>query len=268
MKFAGICFLIGLLVFFLWSRKNKKGEKKEKPVGKKEGDGQKNKIWKKKSLYIWLFIFQFVVLNFVYPGGWFEVKTIFWFFATRNSDKFVAVKEINKIVEKDEKQKISSIREKIKEIKEKTELTDKDKVKLRELANEVINVGKPKRQKALVEKPAPKPTTKMAWVLRLDGSSNHQSSDFVEVDENSMITITEKEIAFSYYKRNKKHDVWLVREKTDEFYHGVLNLSDGTKQDLYLLGGGEKFSGYIQQINGDGKSKKAFLRKEEVMIKK
>lgn len=224
MKLAGICFVIVVLFyFFMLSRKKEKSKEEEKMTEtkdtKKESSESSKKIWKKKSLYIWLFILQFVVLNFIYPGGLFEVKAIFWFFATRNSDK-------------------------------------------------VVNLGKPKRQKTLVEKPAPMPTTKMAWVLRLDGSFNHQDSEAVEIDEKSIFKATETEIMFSYYKRGEKHDVWLTREKTDEYYHGVLSLSDGTKQDLYLRGGGENFSGYIQQINGDGKSKKALLRKEEVMIRK
>jgi len=152
MKLAGIIFLIAIIIYFFRSlRKNKNKEIEEKKIeSKKEeekkernGDESKNKIWNKKSSYVWLFILQFVVLNFIYPGGWFEVKTLFWFFAQRNSDKYVALKDINTLLEKDEKQKISSVRAEIKKIEGKTKLTENDKRRLDELTNEIANVGKP-----------------------------------------------------------------------------------------------------------------------------
>src|SRR3990167_7122636 len=125
--------IIALLI--VWLRlKSKKGGTKTvgaNPVSATtKTSTTKNWCWWK--LITWLFILQFFILNFIYPGGWFEVKTLFWFFAARNSDKYVAVKKINDILERDEKKKISSLQVEIGKIDGKAELTPDDKMKLGE----------------------------------------------------------------------------------------------------------------------------------------
>ncbi|KKR30336.1 MAG: hypothetical protein UT63_C0101G0007 [Candidatus Gottesmanbacteria bacterium GW2011_GWC2_39_8] len=153
MKLAGIAFLVAVSAYFLLIRlirKKKKGDietEKTEPKNKEpdeSNDGKPvKKFWNKKSTYFWFFIIQFVFFNFIYPGRWFEVKTLYWFFATMNSDKYVAVKKINTILEKDNSKKLSSIQAEIKEMEGKTELTEDDKKKLGELTKEVLSVGKP-----------------------------------------------------------------------------------------------------------------------------
>src|SRR3989338_1712964 len=231
MKLAGIIFLIAIIIYFFRSiRKNKNKEIEEKKIeSKKEeekkernGDESKNKIWNKKSSYVWLFILQFVVLNFIYPGGWFEVKTLFWFFAQRNSDKYVAFKDINTILEKDEKQKISSVRVEIEKIKGKTKLTENDKRRLDELTNEITNVGKPTPPKLAS---ADKPQEKVEWVMSflvLDQKmekEKEQENSYYEVPVYELIS-NDLEITITYKGLKGEKTTKLTRWNKNNFYGG------------------------------------------------
>ena len=237
------------------------------------------KNWGWWKLITWLFILQFVVLNFIYPGGWFEVKAIFWFFATRNSDKYIALKDINTILEKDEKQKISSVQVEIEKIKGKTKLTENDKRRLDKLTNEIANVGKPTPPKPV----PPKPTTK--WIARLSTSRrqieeaanmhlNQAANDKIEVDAISPFIRTETKIKFSYKKRGKLHEVVLTRDNpADEYYYGIVDLSDNTQLEMWLEEDGlEKYKGNARQIIKMGGEIiyapliTASLEKEEIII--
>ena len=154
-------------------------------------------------------------------------------------------------------------------VKDGGSLTDEEKMVAMNATKKIGKIRKDYSKGKLVAPapPPPTPTTKMAWVLRINGNFNRQSSEAVEIDGKEKFLITDKEIMFSYKDGKGGQAVWLTREKTGNFYHGVFALRDKTKQELFLLENGEMFSGYIQQVNGNGKSKKALLRKEEVMIK-
>lgn len=249
MKLAGVLFLVVVLIYFFWPIK-KETEPKDT---KKENSGEsKDKIWKKKSLYIWLFVLQFIVLNFIYPGGLFEVKAIFWFFATRNSDKYVVIKDINNILNNNQKQKTTSIQKKIKEIGNKSEIMDEDKIKLGELANEIVNVGKPKRQKALVEKPALKPKEeipieKEEWRIvftsldKLMKREGVKQKGFFDLKVLSLLESADKKnLTISYVSSTgDKKTMELSREKKGEYYKGWFENTHPDKKrgsiKIYLL---------------------------------
>ena len=147
---------------------------------------------------------------------------MFWFFAARNSDKYVAVKKINDILERDEKKKISSLQVEIGKIDGKAELTPDDKMKLGELANEVVNVGKPT--------PPPKNTfthsvEKTEWIMSFTASDKIMKRESTQSAywENKVldITSTPTNLHVSYARANgQKKGLALTRSKEGSFFSG------------------------------------------------
>ena len=86
-------------------------------------------------------ILHFVVLNFVYPGEWFEIKKIFWFFAPKISEKYTALKEYQNIIEIDKKKKLFDIQEEINKFKDVKNLKDGDIKRLNELARQAAKIN-------------------------------------------------------------------------------------------------------------------------------
>lgn len=152
MKLAGIIFLIATIVYFLikWKKTgnikpetNKTSTKKGDEKKKTDDSAGGTEYWKKnrKSLIIWVIILQFIVLNLIYPGKWFEVKKIFWFFAPRISDKYAAIKEYKDIVEADKKKKLSDIQVKIKKFEQTKDLGVDDIKKLNDLKKQAVKIN-------------------------------------------------------------------------------------------------------------------------------
>lgn len=154
MKLAGILFLIATIVYFLikWKKAgNKSGKSEINKTSAEKGDEKKKTddnassagYWKKnrRSLIVWIIILQFIVLNLIYPGEWFEVKKIFWFFAPRISGKYLALKEYKDIVETDKKKKLSDIQEKIRKFEKVKELSTADIKKLNELTKQAEKIN-------------------------------------------------------------------------------------------------------------------------------
>jgi len=256
--------VVMLISFIVWLRR-KNNKLATKTVGTvTPTTGSKNKTWKKKSPYIWFFILQFIVLNFIYPGGWFEVKTLFWFFATRNSDKYVAIKKISDILEKEEKKKISDIRAEIEKIEGKTEITDRDKMKLGELANEAVNVGKPTPPPQKV--PAKLEEEVWDWTFEWEATAEQLASGRQEtvglINDAQIISCDDNVLKFRYKRPSGKIvNLTLGRDNPEtEFYFGRV-----AQSDLYLrvwLLPDEKGNFKGQFDNGPGKtSMEVFLKK-------
>ena len=117
-----------------------------------------------------------------------------------------------------------------------------------------------KTVKLISSKPASaKPKTK--WIARLSASRqqieeaanmhlNQAANDKIEVDAISPFIRTETKIKFSYKKRGKLHEVVLTRDNpADEYYYGIVDLSDNTQLEMWLEEDGlEKYKGNARQI--------------------
>lgn len=163
MKLAGIIFLIATIVYFLIKRKKTGNIKSEtNKTNTKSG----TEYWKKnrKSLIIWVIILQFIVLNLIYPGEWFEVKKIFWFFAPRISEKYTAIKEYKDIVEVDKKKKLSDIQAEIKKFEQTKDLSVDDIKKLNNLKKQAEKINNVYTE-TKIAKPASIPVYK--WIFEV-----------------------------------------------------------------------------------------------------
>ena len=172
MKFAGIIFLIATIVYFLikWKKTGniksetnktgtKKGDEKKKTDDNAGGAGYLKK--NRKPLIIWAIILQFIVLNLIYPGEWFEVKKIFWFFAPKISGRYLALKEYKDIIETDKKKKLSDIQNEIRKFEQAKNLSTDDINKLNNLTRRAEKINDVYKEKPT--KPAPAPVYK--WIF-------------------------------------------------------------------------------------------------------
>ena len=145
-----------------------------------------------------------------------------------------------------------------------------------------------KTVKLISSKPAsakPKEATKLVWVARLLADRqqieeaanmhlNQAANDKIEVDAISPFIRTETKIKFSYKKRGKLHEAVLTRDNpADEYYYGIVDLSDNTQLEMWLEEDGlEKYKGNARQIIKVGGKIiyapliTASLEKEEVLI--
>jgi len=233
--------VVMLISFIAWLRRknNKIGTKTVATITLTTGS--KNKNWKKKRTYVWLFLLQFFVLDFICPGGRFESKFLFWFIATKNSDKYVAIKKINDILERDEKKKISSLQMEIEEMEGKSSLTPDDKIKLGELASKVLNVGKPTppSRNTIIHS-----VEKTEWIMSFTASDKIMKRESAQSAywENKVldITSTPTNLRVSYARANgQKKELALTRSKEGSFFSGwVENTHQERKRDnikIFLL---------------------------------
>lgn len=262
---AIIVVIVIFLILWLQSKSKKSGTKTVGTTTTTTGSKNKTWNWKKRSIYIWLLILQFIVLDFIYPGGRFESKTLFWFIATQNSDKYVAIKKINDILERDEKKKISSIQGEVKKIEDKAELTPDDKVELGELAKKALNIGKATPQKQVV---IAKPKEEVwDWTFEWEATAEQMRKNPQQqrglINEAMLTNIPTDTVLKFKYKRpsGKLVEMTLSRKNTiKEYYFGRVS-----QEDLYLrvwlLPDGQNFKGNAD--NGPGTtSMEVFLKKK------
>ena len=131
----------------------------------------------------------------------------------------------------------------------------------------------------------PKEKTKLVWVARLLANRkqieeaanmhlNQAANNKIEVDEINPFIRTETKIKFSYKKRGKLHEAVLTRDNpADEYYYGIVDLSDNTQLEMWLKEDGlEKYKGNARQIIKVGGKIiyapliTASLEKEEIII--
>ena len=266
MKLAGIIFLIATIVYFLikWkktgnikSETNKTSTKKWDEKKKTDDNASGTGYWKKnrKSLIIWAIVLQFIVLNLIYPGEWFEVKKIFWFFAPRISGKYLALKEYKDIIETDKKKKLSDIQEKIRKFEQAKNLSAYDIKKLNDLTKQAEKINDVYTETKVAKPSSAKPKEEV-WIFawratdELMTENNHQkpSSEYVAND----VAYSEKELSFVCFKGSKKEDkIVLTRNNQDENYMGYLfNKEKKEYTRIWLYPDNNNYKGYIFAHNG------------------
>ena len=149
-----------------------------------------------------------------------------------------------------------------KKIDKKEMPTEKEKREAMAAEEKIRSVRKEYSEGKLAPPPKPafaKPKTK--WIARLSAGRrqieevanmhlNQAANDKIEVDTKSPFVRTETKIKFSYKKRGKLHEAVLTRDNpADEYYYGIVDLSDNTQLEMWLKGDGlEKYKGNTRQI--------------------
>ena len=254
MKFAGIIFLIATIVYFLikWKKTGniksetnktgiKKGDEKKKTDDNAGGAGYLKK--NRKSLIIWAIILQFIVLNLIYPGEWFEVKKIFWFFAPKISGRYLALKEYKDIIETDKKKKLSDIQNEIRKFEQAKNLSTDDINKLNNLTRRAEKINDVYKEKPT--KPAPAKPARWIFQILADPeviirarAKRVNQAPLTEFNLN-YFSKTDNELRFRYKTpTGKTVDVLLnKRSLNDSHYFGMADLPDppkGRKMMLWL----------------------------------
>lgn len=246
MKLAGILFLIATIVYFLikWKKAgNKSGKSEINKTSAEKGDEKKKTddnassagYWKKnrRSLIVWIIILQFIVLNLIYPGEWFEVKKIFWFFAPRISGKYLALKEYKDIVETDKKKKLSDIQEKIRKFEKVKELSTADIKKLNELTKQAEKINDVYSETAKPASAKPKEEV-WDWTFEWEATAKQMASGRQKIpgiiNDTCLISCNDNVLKFRYKRPSGKLvDLTLDRSSQDEYYFGRV-----AQSDLYL----------------------------------
>ena len=232
-----------------------------------------------KKLSVWLVIIGVLIMVIVYGLSFLSEPEQLAF---RELAKNLAELEL-----KPDKDKLAYFDEKVKEGKT---LTEKEKREAMAAEEKIRSVRKEysegKLAPPLQKIPAkPKEKTKLVWVARLLANRkqieeaanmhlNQAANDKIEVDAISPFIRTETKIKFSYKKRGKLHEAVLTRDNpADEYYYGIVDLSDNTQLEMWLKEDGlEKYKGNARQIIKVGGKIiyapliTASLEKEEIII--
>ena len=228
-----------------------------------------------KKLSVWLVIIGVLIIVIVYGLSFLSEPEQLAF---RELAKNLAEIEL-----KPEKDTLEALNKKVNEGKT---LTEKEKREAMAAEEKIRSVRKEYSEGKLAPPPKPafaKPKTK--WVARLSANRrqieeaanmhlNQAANDKIEVDAISPFIRTETKIKFSYKKRGKLHEVVLTRDNpADEYYYGIVDLSDNTQLEMWLEEDGlEKYKGNARQIIKVGGKIiyapliTASLEKEEVLI--
>ena len=248
MKLAGIIFLIATIVYFLikWKKTgNESGKPEINKTSTKKGDEKKKTddnaggtgYWKKnkKSLITWAIVLQFIVLNLIYPGQWFEVKSIFWFFAPRISGRYAVLKEYKDIVETEKKKRLSDIQEEIRKF-ETVKNLDTDDIKmlnnLTKQAEKINDVYEAKPVKQVSAKPEEEVWD---WIFEWEATPEQLASGrqkIVGIINNARINSCDAKVLKFTYKRPGGKIVNMALNRNDpqkEHYFGRV-----AQKDLYL----------------------------------
>ena len=228
-----------------------------------------------KKLSVWLVIIGVLIIVIVYGLSFLSEPEQLAF---RELAKNLAEIEL-----KPEKDTLEALNKKVNEGKT---LTEKEKREAMAAEEKIRSVRKEYSEGKLAPPPKPafaKPKTK--WVARLSANRrqieeaanmhlNQAANDKIEVDAISPFIRTETKIKFSYKKRGKLHEAVLTRDNPgDEYYYGIVDLSDNTQLEMWLEEDGlEKYKGNARQIIKMGGEIiyapliTASLEKEEILI--